>query len=266
MEFENFRDKIIKEIEQKKDLSSTDKKSGIYAIYIENFDYKLMEYEKCILPIYVGQSKNIYTRMLAHKTNLNKIFEYTINEFNKNLKTKKESQYLYHKIRKCINDTNLTIESIKFKVLEYCDEDKLLERERHYIDLYKTETFGLNQLNSIQKIVATNVNKVSDEEIIDLIDLIKKDSNQVLLDFGRNYGFASFNASMLCYNCHWLFGRMESREKNVKQYSEKVIIKYNEILELYERLYQETAMIFDSGVPYFIEWDLKLKKTRQAKK
>ena len=65
MEFKDFNDKVVKELEQKKELDNTDNKSGIYAIYIENYDYKCMKYEECIIPIYVGQSKNIYQRILC---------------------------------------------------------------------------------------------------------------------------------------------------------------------------------------------------------
>ena len=90
MDFEKFKNNVIKEIEQKKELDEADKKSGIYAIYIENFDYKLMEYEPLIIPIYIGQSKDMYARMLSHRKKLKEIFSYTINEFNNNLKTKKE--------------------------------------------------------------------------------------------------------------------------------------------------------------------------------
>lgn len=265
MEFESFKEKVIKEIEQKKELDNTDTKSGIYAIYIENFNYKLMKYEECIMPIYVGQSKNIYKRMLSHKNKLKEIFSYSINEFNKNLRTKKEGQYLYHKIRKCINDTNLTQENIKFKVLEYCEENKLLELEKYYIDLYKTESLGLNQLSSIQKIVTSNVDKDSEEETIDILDSISTDINQVLLDKSKNYGFSSFNASMLCYNTHIFLGKMERKERNPKniiKYSEKVIIKFNETLDLYGKLIEETSMFFEPGIPDFIEWYLKLEKIK----
>lgn len=265
MEFENSNEKVIKEIEQKEELCNTDNKSGIYAIYIENFDYKLMKYEECIIPIYVGQSKNIYQRVLSHKKKLEAIFSYSIDEFNKNLRIKKESQYLYHKIRKCINDTNITEGNIKFKVLEYCEESKLLERERYYIDLYKTENFGLNQLSSIQKIVTSNIEKDSEDATMDILDSISTDINKVLLDKSNNYGFSSFNASMLCYNTHIFLGKMERKERNPKtiiKYSEKVIIKFNETLDLYGNLIEETMMFFEPGIPDFIEEYLQLEKTK----
>lgn len=67
MNFESFKDTAINEIEVKKDLDNTYKKSGIYAIYIKDINYKLMKYEPRILSVYIGQSKNIYTRMQLHQ-------------------------------------------------------------------------------------------------------------------------------------------------------------------------------------------------------
>lgn len=265
MDFEKFKDNVIKEIEQKKELDAADKKSGIYAIYIENFDYKLMEYEPLIIPIYIGQSKDMYARMLSHRKKLKEIFSYTINEFNNNLKTKKEGQYLYHKIRKCINDTNMDQQNIKFKVLEYCNNSDLLEREKYYIDLYRAEDFGFNQLSAIQKIVTSSVENASDKEIIDLLNLISENIKQALIDKSNNYGFSSFNASMLCYNTGVFLGRMERKERSPKtiiKYSEEVIIKFNEILELHGELCEETLVFLEPGIPDFIEWDLKLKNNK----
>lgn len=265
MDFEKFKNNVIKEIEQKKELDEADKKSGIYAIYIENFDYKLMEYEPLIIPIYIGQSKDMYARILSHRKKLKEIFSYTINEFNNNLKTKKEGQYLYHKIRKCINDTNMDLQNIKFKVLEYCNNNDLLEREKYYIDLYRAEDFGFNQLSAIQKIVTSSVENASDKEIIDLLNLISENIKQALIDKSNNYGFSSFNASMLCYNTGVFLGRMERKERSPKtiiKYSEEVIIKFNEILELYRELCEETLVFLEPGIPDFIEWDLKLKNNK----
>ena len=265
MDFEKFKNNVIKEIKKKKELDEADKKSGIYAIYIENFDYKLMEYEPLIIPIYIGQSKDMYARILSHRKKLKEIFSYTINEFNNNLKTKKEGQYLYHKIRKCINDTNMDLQNIKFKVLEYCNNNDLLEREKYYIDLYRAEDFGFNQLSAIQKIVTSSVENASDKEIIDLLNLISENIKQALIDKSNNYGFSSFNASMLCYNTGVFLGRMERKERSPKtiiKYSEEVIIKFNEILELYGELCEETLVFLEPGIPDFIEWDLKLKNNK----
>ena len=40
------------------------------------------------------------------------------------------------------------------------------------------------------------------------------------------------------------------------------IIKFNEILELYGELCEETLVFLEPGIPDFIEWDLKLKNNK----
>ena len=263
MDFQSFNKKVIEEISNKKDLDNSDNKSGIYAIYIDNFDYTKMKYKECIIPIYVGQSKDLYKRMMEHKRKLKSIFSCSKNEFNENLRMKKESQYLYHKIRKCINETKNKQENIKFIVLEYCEEDKLIEREKYYIDLYKTESFGLNQLSSIQKIVTSDVNNDTEGEIINILDSIIQDIKKVILDKDNNYGFSLFNASMLCYNSHVFLGKMEKKERSPKtliKYSENVILKFNETLDYYGKLVEETCMFFEPGIPDFIGECLKIEE------
>jgi len=37
------------------------------------------------------------------------------------------------------------VENFTFEILETCARDKLNERERYYIDLYKTQEWGWNQ-------------------------------------------------------------------------------------------------------------------------
>ena len=70
---------------------------------------------------------------------------------------------------------------------------------------------------------------------------------------------------MLCYNTGVFLGRMERKERSPKtiiKYSEEVIIKYNEILELYGELREETLVFLEPGIPDFIELDLKLKNNK----
>lgn len=39
------------------------------------------------------------------------------------------------------------IHNFTFEILEKCDKDKLSEREKFYISLYKTNEWGLNENN-----------------------------------------------------------------------------------------------------------------------
>ena len=263
MEFEEIKEKIDSDMKQRKEIESTDTKSGIYSIYIDDFNSELMKYEKHIIPIYIGQSKDIFNRKKEHEKRIKNIFSYPIDVFNSNLKTKKEGQYLYHKIRKCINEANLSVENIKFKVIEYCDENKLLEREKQYIETYGSEKFGLNQISSIQKIIMSDIENDSEEDLMRILDDAELDINEVILNKKSNYGFAGFNASMLCYNLHVFLGKIEKKEhnpKNLNKYSEKFIIRYNDFLEPYGDIVEETFMFFEPGIPDFIEMYLKLNK------
>ena len=82
-----------------------DKKSGIYKITnIINND------------CYIGKSKNIEHRWKQHK------YRYKKDEY--------KNYYIYRAFKK------YGIENFKFEVLEYCDEDILIEREQYYYDLY----------------------------------------------------------------------------------------------------------------------------------
>jgi hypothetical protein len=62
--------------------------------------------------------------------------------------------------------------------------------------------------------VIFNVNKASEKEVINLLELISKDIIQVLEDKYKNNGFSAFNASMLCYNCRIVLDKIELKEYN----------------------------------------------------
>lgn len=90
------------------------KSSGIYMI-VNNINGK----------IYIGQSKNVFTRWSEH--------------YRKAMLNKKDDTSVLHKaIRK------YGIECFWFKVLELCDEQELDEKERFYISLYQSDIFHNN--------------------------------------------------------------------------------------------------------------------------
>ena len=76
---------------------------------------------------YIGQSTNIKKRWQKHHT------EY------KNPKANTYDYPIYKAIRK------YGLEYFDFQVLEYCDADKLNEREVYWIDKYDTLNDGYNQ-------------------------------------------------------------------------------------------------------------------------
>jgi len=101
-------------------------KSGIYKIV--NRESK---------KIYIGKSNNIERRVKEHKDSFKR----------------KSCNY---KFLECIDNYDLDI--FDFEVLEYCKEDKLEEKEGHYIKKY----------NSVEK--GYNIAKVADHDILFGID------------------------------------------------------------------------------------------------
>lgn len=76
--------------------------------------------------IYVGSSVNLESREYKHFWMLNR------NEH--------DNEYLQHSYNKYGRD------SFKFEIIEECDENLLIEKENHYIDIYKSNTldYGYN--------------------------------------------------------------------------------------------------------------------------
>lgn len=74
--------------------------------------------------IYIGSSKNIYKRYLDHCSYL-----------------KKNKHHNYH-LQNFYNKYGLY--SLIFNLVEYCEKEKLFEREQYYLNIY-TEKFNICQ-------------------------------------------------------------------------------------------------------------------------
>lgn len=104
--------KQAKDLTEQDELMDIDTNCGIY--FIEN---------KLNNKIYVGQSKNLKSRIESHKNNPVKLLKEDIEKMNQNY-----------------------IDNINIYIAEYCNEDKLDERERYYIQLLNSEyPNGYNQ-------------------------------------------------------------------------------------------------------------------------
>lgn len=136
----NYKD-IINSL---KEIDSKDKNCGIYILYIDNL---ILD---DILPIYVGQSVNLYNRRTSHRTNTKKLFELTKEQYNKTIPLN-SGKYLYCKLVSMLKNNNKTLDDVKFKVLEYCDKDKLDDKESYWINYFETTIYGFNQFEEIIK-------------------------------------------------------------------------------------------------------------------
>ena len=137
---------VLKEFEEAKkklkDVDTSDKTSGIYMLYIEGLTLDNL------IPIYVGQSVNLYNRRTSHRGNTKKLFELSTEQYNKQIPLN-AGKYLYCKLVSTLKNNNKTLEDIKFKVLEHCDKEKLDERENYWIDFFESTIYGFNQFEEI---------------------------------------------------------------------------------------------------------------------
>lgn len=121
----------IKNWEIVSDFKSIKNTSGIYAIFfIWNYDDNnpKRDYKVNDIKCYIGSSVGIGSRLGSHK-----------NELSKNKHFNKELQERYH-------DSEF---SIKYAIIERCDEDKVMQKEREYLDKW-------NRCSLFNTWVATN--------------------------------------------------------------------------------------------------------------
>lgn len=144
--FKKVKELYNTKIDKLKDVGVDDKRSGIYLIYIKDIE------SKDYIPIYIGQSVNIYNRRTAHRMQIKKLFLEKKELYNMMISLN-AGKYLYCKIVSTLRNNNKTMEDVKFKIIEYCDKDLLDSREQYWIKFYESTIYGFNQ---VQEIVDSN--------------------------------------------------------------------------------------------------------------
>ena len=130
--------------------------SGIYMIFIDNFE------DKNIIPIYIGETKNFQHRHREHITKLFKLNRMNYDEYCNYIRSKEaEHDYLYCKIFKYLVDNNLTLDNLHMIIIDkqenlqnLNEEEKkhlLKEIERQYINYFQSDIFGFNALYSLSE-------------------------------------------------------------------------------------------------------------------
>ena len=141
-EFKN----VVKDFEKLKnelrDIDTSDKTSGIYLLYIDGLNLNNL------IPVYIGQSVNLYNRRTSHRGDTKKLFVLSTEEYNKQIPLN-AGKYLYCKLVSTLKNNNKTLADIKFKVLEHCEKEKLDDRENYWINYFETTIYGFNQFNEI---------------------------------------------------------------------------------------------------------------------
>ncbi len=114
--------------------------------------------------IYIGSAVAIKSRILKHFWEL------------KN--NKHCNKYLQHSFNKYGE------ENFKFEVIEYCEKEKLIEREQYYMDLYKACELGYNLSPTAGSTLGI---KLSEEHISRLRDINtgRKHTNEALLKMSK---------------------------------------------------------------------------------
>ncbi|WP_342262513.1 MULTISPECIES: hypothetical protein [unclassified Spiroplasma] len=147
--------KLYEWLVEKSHSSNDLNKKGIYALYIQLPTVKLNK----LIPVYIGQSKNkngIGERFKQHKIQLSRLLKMSPLDYEDHIESgKQDGKHFYSKLHDFIRNINGSINDIKIKLLEEfvehpsCNTKKcccLDEKEQWWINEFKAEYFGFNQL------------------------------------------------------------------------------------------------------------------------
>ncbi|WP_342189903.1 hypothetical protein [Spiroplasma endosymbiont of Dilophus febrilis] len=195
-------------------------KKGIYALYIQLPTVKLNK----LIPVYIGQSKNkngIGERFKQHKIQLSKLLKMSPLDYEEHIESgKQDGKHFYSKLHDFVRNINGSINDIKIKLLEEfvehpnCNVKKcqcLDEKEQWWINEFKVEYFGFNQLAFVinwHKLVNSLRNNyydklVSKKFINDTKALGQKviaNHNDEYLQYGYyDFNFTNFKKFYVCF-------------------------------------------------------------------
>lgn len=166
--------------------------SGIYMIYINCFE------DEKILPIYIGQSVNIQQRYKNHYQEILALNRLTYDEYKKYTENGfYDGSYKSCKIFRYMIEHHCELCDYHVIPLEYCRESELDVREQYYINEFKSEYFGFNQLNATTLYMIYM--KARDDVSVTLNYLSSVQNNAELLMKYWGYGFTIFNYEKAFY-------------------------------------------------------------------
>ena len=141
-----------------------DKKSGVYIIKHKNTE-----------KVYIGSSINMYSRIHCHKNKL------------------KNNQHTNPKLQNFCNKYGF--EGFIFEAKEFCEKEKLIEREQYWMDYYKSYTDnGFN----ISKIASYPYKDLTIEEIQKRRSIFAEKVGRCLFVYDKNYIEYSFPSISEC--------------------------------------------------------------------
>ncbi|GIN88447.1 hypothetical protein J6TS2_48330 [Heyndrickxia sporothermodurans] len=194
--------------------------SGIYMIYIDNFT------SEKIIPIYIGQAKDIQKRYKQHFSEILALNRLSYEEYNKYFFSKSssfyEGKFKACKIFKYMLENNCTLQDFRMIVLEEVDGN-LNEKEEEYFQRLSSSFFGFNQLNSFLKLrkLRFSNSEIGNMEIMDCLSVLQKDIEAINSYY--DYGFTRFNFEhAMPKDITFLLDRSKELDGNV-------LLKFNEV-------------------------------------
>lgn len=263
-------EKVKKEFEQIKnelrDIDTSDKTSGIYMMYIDDLGFDNL------IPLYIGQSVNLYNRRTSHRGNTKKLFVLDTEQYNKQIPLN-AGKYLYCKLVSNLRNNNKTLEDVKFKVLEHCEKEKLDERENYWINYFESSIYGFNQFEEIiqsNKIMAellyakekANYNKIAIEGKEVLQKFEKK--IQAFDDALLKYRYYSANYTLLLGNYNALYKTLYKMstdnfmeiDDNISSELENILEQTDMNLKIATTMFMQTKYL-KLGADLFKEFEIK---------
>lgn len=245
-----------------KEIDTSDKMCGIYIMYIEglNFDN--------LIPIYIGQSVNLYNRKTSHRGSIKRLFVLRKEEYNEQI-PKNAGKYLYCKIVSTLKNNKKSLDDVKFRVLEYCEKEKLDERELYWISFFESSVYGFNQFQEIiesNKLIAEIIysktkldySKIAKEgmKLLKKFEVKMKDFNNDLIDY--KYYFTNYTLLLGNYTAlyHHLFMMNKEHSKEIKINLSDYLTYTKDILKEYRSYFMEISSLID-GIDFYDVFEIK---------
>ncbi|WP_394542160.1 excinuclease ABC subunit C [Priestia aryabhattai] len=165
--------------------------SGIYMIYVDHFT------SEKIVPIYIGQAKDIQKRYKQHLSEILALNRLSYDEYNKYFLSKSSSFYEGSfkscKIFKYMLENKCTLQDFRMIVIEEVEENYLDVKEQNYFQKLLPSFFGFNQLNSfLYKLKFRFANsQMNISELDGYLNVLLEDIKGI--DSYYEYGFTRFN-------------------------------------------------------------------------
>ena len=242
-----IQDNLYREVTPETNL----KVSGIYMIYIDNFS------SEKIVPIYIGQAKNIQRRYKQHFEEIIALNRLSYDEYHKYFFSRKTSfydgKYKACKIFKYMLENNRTLQDFRMVVIEEVEVEYLNKKEQEYFQRLLPSFFGFNQLDSHLKQLSFQLSKtqMNNSDINDFLKILLEDIKGI--KYYYEYGFTRFNFEYaLPTNINYLLEKKEELNNDTLKKFDEVKFNLDELLKLYH---------LDSEISVMKRLNEKLNKT-----